>query len=136
MQISHGSASVLLAGDVSGKVEKELLTLAPPLQSQVLNVAHHGSKSSSGAEFLDHVAPRVALISAEYNGPWNLPSPEVLDRLHAAGAQVFRTDRDGAITVEMMGWSLRVRRYGALAGDSTAGGAVSASMGDVTWNVR
>jgi len=136
MQISDGSASILLPGDVSRKVEKELLASASPLQSQVLKVAHHGSKSASGAEFLAQVAPRIALITSEYRGPGNLPNPEILDRLRAAGARVFRTDLDGAITVEMKGSSLLVRGYGALAGDSTVGEAATSSTGAGALNVR
>jgi competence protein ComEC len=100
-----------------------LLASRMPLQSPVLKVAHHGSKSSSSAEFLARVAPRVAVISAESGGLVNLPSPETVDLLRAAGARVFRTDLDGAVTVEMKGYALTVRSYGGLPVDSTTGAA-------------
>jgi competence protein ComEC len=136
MRINVGAASVLLPGDISRAVEKELLASQLPLESPVLKVAHHGSKSSSSAEFLARVAPRVALISTEYGGLGNLPSPETLDLLRAAGARVFRTDLDGAVTVEMKGSALTVRSYGELPADSTAGAAGAASLGGATFSVR
>jgi len=106
VRISYGPASVLLPGDISRQVEQALMASSVPLEGQVLKVAHHGSKASSSAEFLARVRPRVALVSAEYGGLGNLPNPEVLENLRAAGAQVFRTDLNGAVKVEVTGRSL------------------------------
>jgi competence protein ComEC len=116
LRVAHGTASMLLTGDISRKVEEELLASAAPLQSQVLKVSHHGSKSASGREFIARLSPRVAVISVDQGGLGNLPNPETIANLRAAGVQVFRTDFDGAITVELNGSSLAVHRYGALAG--------------------
>jgi len=137
LRVSHGGASLLLPGDISQTVEQELLASAPPLESQVLKVSHHGARSASGADFLARVSPRVAVVSAEYGGLGNLPNPETLARLRGVGAQVFRTDLDGAITVELRSSAPAVRCYGALAGVSTAGAAVvTGAAGEVTFNVR
>jgi competence protein ComEC len=106
VRISYGPASVLLPGDISRQVEQALMASSVPLEGQVLKVAHHGSKASSSAEFLARVRPRVALVSAEYGGLGNLPNPEVLENLRAAGAQVFRTDLNGAVKVEVTDRSL------------------------------
>jgi competence protein ComEC len=136
LRIAYGTASMLLPGDISRKVEAELLASSAPLESQVLKVSHHGSKSASGPEFIARVSPRLAVVSADYGGLGNLPSPETIANLRAAGAQVFRTDLDGAITVELNGASLAVHPYGALAGDSTAGVAVTGASGAGTLKVR
>ena len=116
LRIVHGAGSMLLPGDAGQEVEGKLLASAVPLESQVLKVSHHGSKSASGPEFLARVSPRLAVVSTDYGGLGNLPNPETLGRLRAVGAQVFRTDLDGAITVMAKGSSFAVHCYGALAG--------------------
>jgi competence protein ComEC len=92
---------VLLPGDIGSQVEQALLASREPLQSQVLKVAHHGSNSSTGTEFLARVNPRVAIVTGGSGGFGNLPSPETLERLRARGIRVFRSDVDGATTVQM-----------------------------------
>jgi len=115
LRVSDGEASVLLPGDISAVVEEELLGSGTSLESRVLKVAHHGSKSSSSADFLARVSPRVALISVESGNFRNLPNLETLARLRATGAQIFRTDLDGASTVEMRRGSLIIHTYGKAA---------------------
>ncbi len=111
IRISNREASVLLPGDISGTVEQELLRSGLPLESRTLQVAHHGSKISSASDFLARVLPQVALMSAEPGGRLDSPSPESLERLRLAGVQVYRTDLDGAVTVEMQGRSISVHTY-------------------------
>jgi competence protein ComEC len=101
LRLSYQGESVLLTGDISSEVEQALLAAGEPLASQVLKVAHHGSNSSSSAGFLARVNPRLALITGGAGGFGNLPSPETLARLRGRGIRVFRTDLDGATTVEM-----------------------------------
>jgi competence protein ComEC len=87
------------------------------LDSRLLKVAHHGASSSSSAAFLGRVSPAVALVTVEGANPANLPNPEALARLRAAGAQTYRTDMDGAVTVQMKGSQLSVRTYRTLPAD-------------------
>ena len=115
MRVSAGGGSALLTGDISDLVEEELVRAAAVQPSQILKVAHHGAQTSTSAEFLGRVAPSVALITHESGGVASLPSPEVLDRLRAAGARIFRTDREGAISVELRESQLKVRSYGGSA---------------------
>jgi competence protein ComEC len=102
LRISSGEASVLLAGDIGERAERQLASSATPLGSQVLEVARLGARSSSTAEFLTRVAPRIAILTADRDDPKRSPGPETLD----VGRRLFRTDRDGAVTVEMRGGSL------------------------------
>jgi competence protein ComEC len=113
MRIGADGMSFLLPGDASRDVEKQLLAAGEPLASQVLKVAHHGSRSSSSPEFIARVAPRVAVISTEAGGAGNLPNPETLEVLQSAGARIFETDIDGATTVQWTAGSLVVNSYGA-----------------------
>ena len=117
VRISSGEASVMLPGDISGKTEQVILSSGFPLESRVLKVAHQGSKNSSTSEFLDHVSPQVALVSAESGGRYNLPSPETLGRIRAAGARVYRTDLNGAVTITMRAGSVSVHTYGTSPAD-------------------
>jgi competence protein ComEC len=112
MDVSSGGASVLLPGDISEQVERELVRSGMPLSNQLLKVAHHGGKNSSSSEFLARVSPSIALVTVEGGNAANLLSPEVLSRLQAAGARTYRTDIAGAVTVELRGSQLSVRAYG------------------------
>jgi competence protein ComEC len=136
LRIGHDATGVLLPGDVSQRVEEELLSSGAPLESRLLKVAHHGAKSSSTAEFLRRVSPRLALVTAEGGGFMSLPSPETLARLRAAGARICRTDRDGAVTVEMRGSSLFVRSYRTSPAEGAARVAGAGSAGGATSRVR
>jgi competence protein ComEC len=113
MRISNGEASVLLPGEISGKVEQELLRSGFPLEGRTLQVAHSGSKTSSSSEFLGRVLPLVALVSAEGGGRSDQQSSDALERLRMAGAQVYRTDLDGAVTVKMQAGTISVHTYRA-----------------------
>jgi len=117
MRISSAEGSVLLPGDISDKVERELVSRGVPLDARLLKVAHHGARTSSSAEFLSQVSPSIALVAAEGRSPPNLPSPEVLDRLRTAGARTYRTNTDGAVTVTMKSSLLTVRAYGGAPAD-------------------
>ena len=101
LRLSYHGASVLLPGDITAEVEQALLASGEPLESQVLKVAHHGSNSSTSTEFLARVNPRVAIVTGGSGGFGNLPSPATLERLRARGIQIFRSDVDGATTVQM-----------------------------------
>ncbi|MDP3938980.1 MAG: DNA internalization-related competence protein ComEC/Rec2 [Deltaproteobacteria bacterium] len=101
LRVNSGGARLLLAGDIEFDGEQELIRAGGDLRADVLKVPHHGSDTSSHAEFLAAVRPRVAVISA---GAWNrfgFPAPGAFRRLERAGARVFRTDRHGAITVTL-----------------------------------
>jgi competence protein ComEC len=112
MRISAAGGSALLVGDISEVVEQELVRRGVIRKSEILKVAHHGAQTSSGTEFLARVSPSMALITGESGGAGNLPSPETLARLDAAGARVLRTDLSGAATVHLRGTLLSAQSYG------------------------
>jgi competence protein ComEC len=100
LKISNKRGSILLPGDISAKVEKQLINLyADSLRAEVLIVAHHGSKSSSSINFLQHVQPKVALISAGYLNRYKHPATETLLRLAKIGSNVLTTEVCGAISI-------------------------------------
>jgi competence protein ComEC len=103
LRISAGGVNLLLPGEMSGQVEQELVRSGVALESQLLKVARHGAKTSTTDEFLARVSPQVAIIATAGTSARNSPHPETLERLRAAGAALFRTDLDGAVTVTWQG---------------------------------
>lgn len=99
LRIEHDEFSALLTGDLEGTPEQAVASLAGNVD--LLKVAHHGSKNSTGISFLNSVKPKLAVISAGENNRYGHPHNETLDRLDkiVPDCQVFRTDESGAITV-------------------------------------
>src|SRR5262249_932498 len=100
-RLRYGDVEVLLTGDPRAEFEGgEAARLdseerAAPLR--VLKVGHHGSLSSSSFPFLRALRPHIAMISAGRANLFGHPAPDIVARLEDLGAQVFRTDLDGAI---------------------------------------
>lgn len=90
----HGSA--LLTGDIEKAQESRLVSAGAPLQSDILIVPHHGSRTSSTAAFLDAVRPKVAIIQAGYRNRFGHPVAEVLARLTARQVAVRDSAACGA----------------------------------------
>jgi competence protein ComEC len=99
LQISFGDVRFLLTGDIESEAEATLVEryTNDQLQSDVLVVAHHGSRTSSSAAFLDAVKPSVAVIPVGFNNPYGHPHDEVMVRLRFRGLVIHRTDFDGTI---------------------------------------
>lgn len=104
-RLSHGETSVMLMGDSTIKTEKIILenNMSELLKSDILKIGHHGSRTSSSADFLQAVAPTHALISNGRDNKYGHPHQETLDTLTQFGAQVFRTDIFGTIIMQSDG---------------------------------
>jgi len=89
--------SVLFTADITSKTELKLLD--KKIASDVLKVAHHGSKYSSSRDFLKAVAPKISIIEVGKN-QYGHPTKETLLALKELGSKIFRTDQDGLIKVE------------------------------------
>jgi competence protein ComEC len=104
--VEYGAFQGLFAGDAGLPAEAEMRGWAHRVD--LLKVGHHGSRGSTGDEWLDSLRPRAAVISVGQNN-YGHPSPETLDRLRRHGVTVWRTDRDGAVTVISDGKQMTVR---------------------------
>ncbi len=111
MRLTDGSESLLLPGDIEKPSECKILAEDQNVGVNFLKVAHHGSKTSTTGAFLKAAHPAFAAISVGRDNSFGHPSPEVIERLEAAGVHVFRTDRDGAITAITDGRSLTVSSF-------------------------
>src|SRR5262249_8677122 len=95
-------------------IEQEMLYTNSLRSTDVLKVAHHGSRTSSTEEFVSAVQPRFAVISAGFENSYGHPHPSVVERLHEHHAAVLRTDMDGTITIRTDGRGLIVSTYSGL----------------------
>ena len=102
LKLSYRGRSFLFTGDLEKAGEdRVVLGEGSNLKSHVLLVPHHGSKTSCSSAFLNHVRPRVCIISVGEGNAFGFPSVEVLDKLQSRGCEIFRTDRHGAVEVTL-----------------------------------
>jgi competence protein ComEC len=111
LRVDLGLFSILLASDIEAPGEHALVASGVSLAAAVLKVPHHGSRTSSGSALLAAVRPSVAIVSVGARNVYGHPDAGVLARLTAAGADVYRTDRDGAVLLETDGRLLTVTRW-------------------------
>jgi len=98
VQVVYGETRFLLTGDASAKVEGNLIKWwGDFLESEVLKLGHHGSKTSSSAVFLDIVSPYFAVVSAGKNNRYNHPSEEVVDRVLKKRISLRETIGEGSV---------------------------------------
>ncbi|HYO52010.1 ComEC/Rec2 family competence protein [Archangium sp.] len=96
-KLTYGKTAFLFTGDAEPETEAYLLTRPIDFTSTVLKVAHHGGRYSSTAPFLAAVKPQAAVISCGTGNDYGHPTGEVLQRLGAVGARIFRTDLQGEV---------------------------------------
>ena len=101
-RILFGNVSFLFTGDIESATENYILGLEGPLQSSVLKVAHHGSKTSSSHEFISAVSPFVSVISAGEENTFGPPHSELFSRLQKMSS-VFVTKDHGDIYISTGG---------------------------------
>src|SRR5205085_2005544 len=109
LRLRCGQFTALLTGDIESEAEARLMPRFGP--ADLLKVAHHGSRFSTSQEFVERVRPKVALIGVGPHNVFGHPSPAVVRRLEDGGARVYRTDLDGAITVETDGTRIWERTF-------------------------
>ena len=98
----------LLVADIGFSVENYLVRRGADIKADILKAAHHGSKHSSGADFLRAVGAKVAVIGVGDKNRYGHPTKEALNRLEAAGAKIFRTDQNGTVKIFAEGRKLKI----------------------------
>jgi competence protein ComEC len=110
LRIEAGGRVMLLTGDIEAREESTLVRADPTrLRASVLLVPHHGSRTSSTVEFIDAVAPRLAIISAGYRNRFGHPRADIEARYRERDIDVARTDQSGTVRIELskdaLSWS-------------------------------
>jgi competence protein ComEC len=120
LKIEARGGSVLLPADIERRSEQELLQRARErLRADVLVAPHQGSRTSSTPEFIEAVAPLAVVFPVGYRNRFGHPHPEIEQRYRERGTRIFRSDRDGAVSIAlreregitMTPYRARYRRY-------------------------
>ncbi|MGN1112786.1 MAG: ComEC/Rec2 family competence protein [Acutalibacteraceae bacterium] len=118
IKLTHGKVKFLFMGDAEKESESEITA---DVSADFVKVGHHGSKTSSGEEFVRQVGARVAAVSVAEENDYNLPSDSTLSRWRQSGAEVMMTKDSGNIVAQSDGESLTVNgREIALSGSTAA----------------
>ena len=101
-RIDYYNTSLLFTGDIEAIAEQELVSKCrQKLDVDILKVGHHGSNTSSIESFLEAVSPNIALIGVGVDNKFGHPNEEVINRLQKMNIQIYRTDKDGEITINI-----------------------------------
>jgi competence protein ComEC len=111
IEILYGGVSFVFTGDISRDVERTIAPSFARAPIRILKVPHHGSATSSSDYFLRALRPDIAVISAGRGNQFGHPVPAVVERYRNIGAAIYRTDKDGAVTVETDGTTARVTTF-------------------------
>lgn len=106
LHVQCGGFTALLTGDLEGEGEEDIRARLPDVTC--LKAAHHGSRFSTDSRFLSAAGPELTLISCGRGNRYGHPHEELLERLEDCGSAIYRTDRDGAVTLEYDGRRLSV----------------------------
>ncbi|MEI6287641.1 MAG: DNA internalization-related competence protein ComEC/Rec2 [Bacillota bacterium] len=110
-RVSSGQLSALITGDLGMNGEYELIKRQIPINADILEIGHHGSKTSTSTEFLQAVQPHYAVISVGRDNRYGHPTAVVLDRIGQSTAKMLRTDINGAIIFEADGAEWMVKPF-------------------------
>ena len=110
IKLSYEDISFLFTGDAAGIAENLMMgKYNYRLRSTILKAGHHGSKHSSTEEFLKKVRPEVAVFSCGKENKYGHPNEETIERLKKIGAEMYRTDDQGTITITTDGKDYQVK---------------------------
>jgi competence protein ComEC len=107
-RLVFGNNSFLFTGDLLKSGEKKIMDSGVVLDSDVLKVGHHGSKTSTSQDFVEKISPAIAVISLSKNNSYGHPHQEVLDILGNYGINILRTDEIGNVKIISDGVNLKI----------------------------
>ncbi len=114
VQINTDSLKILLPGDIDYKIELKLLEqYSNTLQSDILLVPHHGSKTSSSEPFIDVIKPKYALITNGYRNRFGFPKQVIMSRYQKRGVQAISTVDSGMLSFKLTNNELNISQYRA-----------------------
>jgi len=102
LKVIYGETEMLVTGDIGVNEEAKILQGLEDervLSSDILKVAHHGSKNSTTDEFLECVNPKVSVIGVSKTNPHGHPAPQTMEKLKAQGCAIYTTAENGAILI-------------------------------------
>lgn len=107
IRLTNGTHSFLLCGDISRRIEAEILDSGISIQSDVMKLNHHGSRDANSWKFLKAASPSFIVITCGTRNEFGHPNEKVMKRVEKLGAGVFRTDLQGTVVFESDGKTLK-----------------------------
>jgi competence protein ComEC len=114
LKVTLEGKELLFTGDIGLEAESDIMRTMPDMKADLVKVPHHGSKSSSSDAFVSQMRPEVAIVTVGRGNPYHHPFAEVLARYEKSGAQICRTDRDGAVTLGVNNGKFAIQRWNDL----------------------
>lgn len=106
VRLSYKEIDFLFTGDLPSTGEDKILELEFVLESEVLKVGHHGSRYSSGQEFLNQVRPSLCIIQSGQDNKFGHPHQEAIERMRLVGCQIKNTQDLGTISLKTDGYNI------------------------------
>lgn len=114
-KLNYKNYSMLFTGDIEAIAEKAILKKYSKnlniLKSDILKVAHHGSKTSSIAEFIEKIKPKYAIIGVGEDNKFGHPSDSTIQNLEKANIRIYRTDKMGEIEIKTNGKEIKINEF-------------------------
>lgn len=108
VKLIFGENSFLFTGDIYSSKEAELIEQGAALNSDVLKIAHHGSKTSTNNEFVQEVSPKIGVIQCKKDNSYGHPHEQTLETLKKYNVEVLRTDESGDIKIISNGQTYQI----------------------------
>ena len=109
-RLIYGNFSMMFTGDAEKEEEASILSQKGTFKSDVLKVGHHGSRTSTSPDFLKAVAPKEAFISCGQGNDYGHPHKVTVDKLNKTKVHIYRTDRDGTVTLTTTGKEYTIQK--------------------------
>lgn len=114
-KLNYKNYSMLFTGDIEAIAEKTILKKYSKnlniLKSDILKVAHHGSKTSSITEFIEKIKPKYAIIGVGEDNKFGHPSDSTIQNLEKANIRIYRTDKMGEIEMKTNGKEIKINEF-------------------------
>ena len=114
-KLNYKNYSMLFTGDIEAIAEKTILKKYSKnlniLKSDILKVAHHGSKTSSITEFIEKIKPKYAIIGVGEDNKFGHPSDSTIQNLEKANIRIYRTDKMGEIELKTNGKDIEINGF-------------------------
>lgn len=114
-KLNYKNYSMLFTGDIEAIAEKAILKKYSKnlniLKSDILKVAHHGSKTSSITEFIEKIKPKYAIIGVGEDNKFGHPSDSTIQNLEKANIRIYRTDKMGEIEMKTNGKDIEINGF-------------------------
>ena len=114
-KLNYKNYSMLFTGDIEAIAEKAILKKYSKnlniLKSDILKVAHHGSKTSSITVFIEKIKPKYAIIGVGEDNKFGHPSDNTIQNLEKANIRIYRTDKMGEIEIKTNGKEIKINEF-------------------------